>query len=151
MWDRSTTRTAYLDGRPVLTSMARREPMGRFDGQHRSEGPALSVAAAVPDEASGHLPAGRFVRLPGRGRTFVRELAGPPGAPVLVLLHGWTATSDLNWRGSYAPLGRHFRVIAMDHRGHGRGIRSTSPLWCARSASSGASRSATRWVGPWRS
>ena len=25
---------------------------------------------------------------PGRGRTFVRELAGPPGAPVLILLHG---------------------------------------------------------------
>ncbi len=102
--------------------------MSGFDGQHRSEGPVLSVASAVTGEGTQDLPAGRFVRLPGRGRTFVRELTGPPGAPVLVLLHGWTATSDLNWRGSYAPLGRHFRVIAMDHRGHGRGIRSTSPF-----------------------
>ncbi len=27
------------------------------------------------------LPDGRYVWLPGRGRTFIRELAGPPGAP----------------------------------------------------------------------
>ena len=102
--------------------------MGGFDGQHRSEGPVLSAATAVTSAANGELPGGRFVRLPGRGRTFVRELAGPPGAPVLVLLHGWTATSDLNWCGSYGPLGQHFRVIAMDLRGHGQGIRSTSPF-----------------------
>lgn len=102
--------------------------MSGIDGQHRSEGLVLSVATAATDLAPQDRPAGRFVRLPGRGRTYVRELAGPPGAPVLVLLHGWTATSDLNWCGSYGPLGRHFRVLAMDHRGHGRGIRSTSPF-----------------------
>lgn len=70
------------------------------------------------------LPPGRALELPGRGRTFVRELAGPPGAPALLLLHGLSATADLNWFPSYAALGRHFRVVAMDHRGHGRGIRS---------------------------
>ncbi|MET0577730.1 MAG: hypothetical protein ABW122_03670, partial [Ilumatobacteraceae bacterium] len=42
------------------------------------------------------LPPGRHVWLAGRGRTFVREVAGPPGAPVVMLLHGWTATADLN-------------------------------------------------------
>jgi 3-oxoadipate enol-lactonase len=41
-----------------------------------------------------------------------------------VLLHGWTATADLNWQTSYQALGRHFRVIAFDHRGHGRGLRA---------------------------
>lgn len=54
----------------------------------------------------------------------MREVAGPPGAPTLLLLHGWTASADLNWFTSFEALGRHFRVVAMDHRGHGRGIRS---------------------------
>lgn len=62
--------------------------------------------------------------LPGRGTTFYREITGPPGAPTVVLLHGWTATADLNWYMCYEELGKHFRVIAIDHRGHGRGIRS---------------------------
>lgn len=70
------------------------------------------------------LPPGRHVDLPGRGRTFVRELAGPPGAPTVLLLHGWTASADLNWFPSYRPLSRRFRVLALDQRGHGRGIRS---------------------------
>jgi pimeloyl-ACP methyl ester carboxylesterase len=54
----------------------------------------------------------------------VRELPGPPGAPTVVLLHGWTATADLNFYTCYDALGEHFRVLAFDHRGHGRGIRS---------------------------
>jgi 3-oxoadipate enol-lactonase len=62
--------------------------------------------------------------LPGRGTTFVRRIEGPVGAPTIVLLHGWTATADLNWFTCYEPLGQHFNVIALDHRGHGRGIRS---------------------------
>lgn len=71
------------------------------------------------------LPPGRNLELPGRGTTFIRELPGPPGAPVVVLLHGWTATADLNWFPSYEPLGEHYRVVAIDHRGHGRGVRSS--------------------------
>lgn len=69
------------------------------------------------------LPKGRLVDLPGRGRTFVREVEGPSGAPTLLLLHGWTATADLNWFTAFDALGEHFRVVALDHRGHGRGIR----------------------------
>jgi 3-oxoadipate enol-lactonase len=45
-----------------------------------------------------------------------------------VLLHGWTATADLNWFMCFEELGKHFRVIAIDHRGHGRGIRSNEPF-----------------------
>ena len=71
------------------------------------------------------LPPGREVELPGRGTTFVRELAGPPGAPVVVLLHGWT----VDGRPQLVPArtrrsAERFRVLALDHRGHGRGIRS---------------------------
>jgi len=70
------------------------------------------------------VPAGRPLDLPGRGTTFVRELPGPPGGPTLVLLHGLAANAALNWFTTMAPLGAGFRVIAMDHRGHGRGIRA---------------------------
>lgn len=69
------------------------------------------------------MPPGRLVHLDGRGTTFVRELAGPPNAPVVMLLHGWGSTADLNWYRSYTDLSRHYRVIAFDHRGHGRGLR----------------------------
>ena len=74
------------------------------------------------------LPAGRYVWLAGRGRVFVRELAGPAGAPIVMLLHGWSATADLNWFSCFEPLSRHFRVVAMDHRGHGRGLRTAEPF-----------------------
>jgi 3-oxoadipate enol-lactonase len=74
------------------------------------------------------LPAGRRVALPGRGTTFIREIEGPPGAPTLFLLHGLGVSADLNWFRCYNALGRHYRVVAMDHRGHGRGIRSSRPF-----------------------
>jgi pimeloyl-ACP methyl ester carboxylesterase len=74
------------------------------------------------------LPEGRPLELPGRGTTYIREVPGPPDAPVVILLHGWTATATLNWFPSFEPLGRHFRVLALDHRGHGRGIRSRRPF-----------------------
>ena len=69
------------------------------------------------------LPPGRIVELPGRGRTFVRE-ALAPGKPTVVLLHGWTANADLNWFSTFGPLQRHVNVVALDLRGHGRGVRS---------------------------
>jgi 3-oxoadipate enol-lactonase len=70
------------------------------------------------------LPAGRNVKLPGRGTTFVRE-AGPRDAPTLLLLHGWTANADLNWRAAYPALSDRFHIVAPDQRGHARGIRDT--------------------------
>ena len=40
-----------------------------------------------------------------------------------MLLHGLGASADLNWFPSFSALGRQFRVLAIDQRGHGRGIR----------------------------
>jgi 3-oxoadipate enol-lactonase len=74
------------------------------------------------------VPAGRKVRLPGRGTTYVREAPGPTGAPTLVLLHGLYATTAINWPRAFDVLGSSFRVVALDHRGHGRGIRSARPF-----------------------
>jgi 3-oxoadipate enol-lactonase len=67
-------------------------------------------------------PVTRLVELPGRGVTRVWECAGPPDAPALMLIHGVTVTAELNWGKVLAPLSRHFRVLAMDLRGHGDGI-----------------------------
>lgn len=70
------------------------------------------------------IPLGRRIELPGRGTTFVRDVPGPPGAPTVLLLHGLMASGGLNWFQAFDPLSEHFRVVAVDHRGHGRGIRS---------------------------
>jgi len=89
------------------------------------------VGDAVPESiirADGRVgpavPLGRRVRLAGRGTTFVREIAGPPGAPTLVLLHGFMASGGLNWFRTFDALSREFHVVAPDLRGHARGIRS---------------------------
>ncbi len=42
----------------------------------------------------------------------------------MLLLHGLIASGGLNWFQAFEPLGQHFRVVALDHRGHGRGIRA---------------------------
>lgn len=73
------------------------------------------------------LPATRTVSLPA-GVVELRDVPGPAGAPTVVLLHGWTATADINFYRCYEPLSEHFRVLAFDHRGHGHGIRSARPF-----------------------
>jgi 3-oxoadipate enol-lactonase len=82
---------------------------------------------AVPAIDPPDLPPGRRIELPA-GPVVLRELAGPRGAPALVLLHGWTATADLNFFRAYRPLAEHYRVLAFDQRGHGTGIRGRAPF-----------------------
>jgi pimeloyl-ACP methyl ester carboxylesterase len=43
-----------------------------------------------------------------------------------MLIHGLACTAELNWGKVFAPLARHFHVIAADLRGHGDGIRTGS-------------------------
>lgn len=88
---------------------------------------ALTTPSTATDGPSG-LPAWRVVELPGRGDLPIREFPGPPGAPTVVLLHGWTATADLNWFTTYQTLATKYRVVAFDHRGHGTGLRSRRPF-----------------------
>ena len=69
------------------------------------------------------LPPGRTVVVPERGELFLRDSGGR--GPVVLLIHGWMFASDLNWGRQYAPLAAAgYRVLAMDLRGHGRGLRS---------------------------
>ncbi|WP_354701641.1 alpha/beta hydrolase [Paraconexibacter sp. AEG42_29] len=84
----------------------------------------LSAHPAVPPIS---LPPGQTVVVPGRGELFYRDSGGT--GPVLLLLHGWMATSDLNWITTYGPLqAAGYRVLALDHRGHGRGLRAPQPF-----------------------
>lgn len=64
------------------------------------------------------------VRLGRHGSTKVRDIPGPAGAATVVLLHGLGATARLNWGPCFRPLSEHFRVLSLDHRGHGRGLRT---------------------------
>ena len=77
------------------------------------------------------LPPGRVVLLPGRGEIFARISDEPASSdaplPVL-LLHGWTASADTNWFPLFDSLEGHRRLVAPDHRGHGRGMRPEVPF-----------------------
>ncbi len=115
---------ARHDGRPLGAERTDGAETTDRDGSHDRVRPSGAGAPDRRPRSPRGVPEGRHIELPGRGTTFVREAAGPPGAPTLVLLHGWTATGGLNWCASYGPLAEHFRVISIDHRGHGRGIRS---------------------------
>ena len=71
------------------------------------------------------LPLGRVVNIDGRGEFFIREHRhADRSAPTVVLLHGWTASSDLQFFTAYEALAERCSFIGVDHRGHGRGLRS---------------------------
>jgi pimeloyl-ACP methyl ester carboxylesterase len=84
-------------------------------------------ASAGPAQPPFEMPPARTLLVPGRGELFLRDTGGD-GPPVM-LLHGWLASADLNWCGAYAALiEAGYRVLAIDHRGHGRGLRPLVPF-----------------------
>src|SRR5215210_3280231 len=111
--------------RPVTRS--RRAPAKVLGEATRVHG---SYPAAMPGwapEPPVPLPSGCVHHVPGRGEMFLRD-SGGDGPPVL-LLHGWMFSADLNWYRTYTPLAEAgYRVLAVDHRGHGRGLRSPEPF-----------------------
>ncbi len=72
----------------------------------------------------------RTVLVPDRGEFFVRDTGETdPTCPVVLLLHGWMVSADLNWHSVYRPLAdAGYRVLAIDHRGHARGLRALAPF-----------------------
>jgi pimeloyl-ACP methyl ester carboxylesterase len=74
------------------------------------------------------LPPARTLVVPDRGEFFLRDI-GDPSRPTVLLLHGWMVSADLNWGAAYAALvDAGYRVLAIDHRGHGRGLRPMTPF-----------------------
>lgn len=89
----------------------------------RGLGALLPVGrASSPVDVRPELPAGETITLPGRGEVFVRRARGPEGAVPVVLLHGVTWSADINFHGVMGALARDHPVIALDQRGHGRGL-----------------------------
>ena len=91
----------------------------------RSRPDDTSLGVAKPPSG---LPPSRTVSLDGHGEIFFRDQPGPADKPPIVLLHGWVVSADLNWFTTYGPLEEVGRVIAPDHRGHGRGARHSMPF-----------------------
>jgi 3-oxoadipate enol-lactonase len=95
------------------------------------------------------LPPGYLMALSGRGEVFVRDTgADQQGGPPVLLLHGWTVSADLNFFALYDELASRHRVIALDHRGHGRGMRSQVPFSLEDCADDAAAVLAELQVGP---
>lgn len=74
------------------------------------------------------VPPGRTAQLPGRGEIFYRHHERPDAPATLLLLHGWTASADLQFFTAYEELAEQYSFVAVDHRGHGRGIRAPFTL-----------------------
>jgi pimeloyl-ACP methyl ester carboxylesterase len=84
----------------------------------------LLVRRAVKLPPVEAVPRGRMVRL-AEGSTFVVDVPGPSrNAPTIVLLHALGCTAYLTWFGVLAELAKTHRVVTLDLRWHGRGIRS---------------------------
>jgi 3-oxoadipate enol-lactonase len=76
----------------------------------------------VPEVA---IPPGRWLDLPGRGRTWLTDVPGPtPDAPAVILLHAVGCTGLLTWFPVIPELASKYRVVVFDQRWHGRGIVS---------------------------
>lgn len=95
----------------ALVGLALREAERRYAAAVATDPLADAVAPVTPDET-------RTVTSSDGTRLHV-ELTGPPDAPVVVLVHGWTAASAA-WAPQVRALQRDHRVVTFDLRGHGR-------------------------------
>ncbi len=130
-----------------MTDTSELPVIGPIDGPPEEfVAPPVAEDIAPPDHVT--MPPGQVVRLPDRGSVFVRHLPAPPGAPTILLLHGLGATSDLNWFRSYDAIGANYGVLAMDHRGHGRGLKDGRRFRLDECADDAAALITTMGVGP---
>ena len=82
------------------------------------------MSDTLTDSAIPWLPEGHTLLVPGRGELFYRyHRHADPDAPIALLLHGWTASGDLQFFTAYEALAARCSFITFDYRGHGRGLR----------------------------
>jgi pimeloyl-ACP methyl ester carboxylesterase len=108
---------------------------------------AVTTSSPPAPEPPFEMPPARTVLVRGRGEFFARDTGGD--GPVVMLLHGWLASADLNWCGAYGDLvDAGYRVLAIDHRGHGRGLRALTPFRLSDCAGDAAAVLRTLGVAP---
>jgi pimeloyl-ACP methyl ester carboxylesterase len=137
-----------MRARTLLTASAA-APAGLAAGVAVAAARPRPLVADSPPPVPPPLPPGRTLLLPERGEILLRELPGPgPGAPTVLLLHGWVLTADVHFFKAYEPLGRVARVLAYDHRGHGHGLRPARPFRLTDAADDAAAVLDTLGTGP---
>jgi 3-oxoadipate enol-lactonase len=96
----------------------------------RSAGRLLWVRPHQPEVSTPPpgLPPSQALWVPDRGEMFLRLQDGPDESRPVLLLHGWTASADTTWFAVYPALAGEHRLVAVDQRGHGRGIRAEQPF-----------------------
>ncbi len=107
---------------------------------------AVSPYAPVPPH---DFPPARTVVVPDRGEFFLRDSDPAGKRQAVFMLHGWVGSADLNFGGLYEDLiAAGYRVIAIDHRGHGRGPRPLVPFRLVDCAADAAAVIRTLGVAP---
>ncbi|WP_329490540.1 alpha/beta hydrolase [Kitasatospora sp. NBC_01246] len=77
------------------------------------------MSPAIPADCVPPAPAEELVIRSADGSRLHAEIHGQPGAPTVVLAHGWTC-STVFWAPVIHRLADRYRVVAYDQRGHGR-------------------------------
>jgi 3-oxoadipate enol-lactonase len=108
------------------------------------------AAEAYPPVPPRDFPPARTVVVPDRGEFFLRDSGETePDGPVVLMLHGWVGSADMNFGGLYEDvIAAGYRVIALDHRGHGRGPRPLVPFRLVDCAADAAGVIRTLGLGP---
>jgi pimeloyl-ACP methyl ester carboxylesterase len=108
-------RTALVSA-GVATGVVAAGAIGRTVFRHRHAAPDAAPIGALPPE-----DLGRVVSFDGT--ELAVRAAGEPGAPVILLAHGFSLDMS-TWSELWPDLAREFRVVVMDHRSHGRSGRA---------------------------
>ncbi|MFB7471900.1 alpha/beta fold hydrolase [Kitasatospora sp. NPDC056184] len=74
---------------------------------------------SIPAECLQPVPADELAVISADGTRLHVEVHGRPGAPTVVLAHGWTCSTHF-WAPVIHRLADRYRVVAYDQRGHGR-------------------------------
>ncbi|MFC9438672.1 alpha/beta fold hydrolase [Nocardia sp. NPDC057030] len=85
---------------------------GRPRSRERRGGDVIAAPVALPPRRTVELADGSMV-----------EVRSAPGANPVLLLHGWALTADVNFLHLMRPVADEHGLVAMDMRGHGRGLR----------------------------
>lgn len=104
-------RKVLLPAAAAAAALALRRAEQRYAAAVAADPLAGDVAPVTPDET-------RTVTTSDGAGLHV-ELSGPTGAPVVVLVHGWTGATGF-WAPQVRALQTDHRVVAFDLRGHGR-------------------------------